>query len=152
MSATSSGFTLPISSSKLRHPSRKPILISTLSVLTACTNTTYRAYEARDAVVHGTGGTRDVVDGMDIWQTGDPPRKYLVVGVIDDDRAHGLIQMSARQSDMVTKAKEVGGDAIIKIASGSRVISFQTQGTRSSATTTPLLRNTSCWAVIKYLE
>jgi hypothetical protein len=37
-------------------------------------------------VVQGHGDTRKIVDGMDVWTHGDPPRPFQVLGIIEDER------------------------------------------------------------------
>ena len=47
--------------------------------------------EARAPVVREGGyGTRKVVDGVDIWTAGEPPRKYQVLGIINDERSREI--------------------------------------------------------------
>jgi ABC-type nitrate/sulfonate/bicarbonate transport system substrate-binding protein len=39
----------------------------------SCTSTDFQSWEGGNSVVQGHGGTRKVVDGMDVWTHGDPP-------------------------------------------------------------------------------
>ena len=101
---------------------------------------------------------------MEIWDNGEPPRKFKVLGIIDDERPGGLIPMSQLRSDMVKKAREAGGDAIIQLNSQSQIAGYYTSGSASataygnrataygSSTTMPVRRNMAKYAVIKYLE
>jgi hypothetical protein len=51
----------------------------------------YQPLEARAPVVREGGyGTRKVVDGVDIWTAGEPPRKYQVLGIINDERSREI--------------------------------------------------------------
>jgi hypothetical protein len=68
--------------------------IASLSFLAACATTEYKPYEAKDNLFEGKGGTKVVVDGMEIWDNGDPPRRFKVLDIIDDERPGGLIPMS----------------------------------------------------------
>jgi hypothetical protein len=45
-------------------------------------------------MVQGHGGTRKVVDGMDVWTHGDPPRPFKLLGIIEDERPGGMIPMA----------------------------------------------------------
>jgi ABC-type nitrate/sulfonate/bicarbonate transport system substrate-binding protein len=49
----------------------------------SCTSTDFQAWEGGNSVVQGHGGTRKVVDGMDVWTHGDPPRRFKVLGIIE---------------------------------------------------------------------
>jgi len=72
--------------------------------------------------------------------------------------------MAQLRSDMVKKAREAGGDAIIQLNSQSRISGYYTSGSASgysdgnstrlhgSATTTAVRRNTSQFAVISYVQ
>jgi hypothetical protein len=58
------------------------------------TSTDFQSWEGRNSVVEGHGGTRKVVDGMDVWTHGDPPRRFQVLGIIEDERPGGIIPMA----------------------------------------------------------
>lgn len=130
--------------------------------LAGCATTEYKAFEGKFNVIDGQGGTKVVVDSMEIWDNGAPPRKFKVLGIIDDERPGGLIPMSQLRSDMVKKAREAGGDAIIQLNSQSQIAGYYTSGSASaygnsataygSSTTMPVRRNMAKYAVIKYLE
>lgn len=133
-------------------------------LLAGCATTEYKAFEGKGNVIDGQGGTKVVVDGMEIWDNGEPPRKFKVLGIIDDERPAGLIPMSQLRSDMVKKAREAGGDAIIQLNSQSQIASYYTSGSASasvygnsataygSSITMPIRRNIAKYAVIKYIE
>ena len=63
----------------------------------------------------GVGGTKVIVEGMEFWDNGEPPRKYMVLGIIEDERPGGPISMANLKGDVVQKAKEVAGDAVIQL-------------------------------------
>lgn len=139
-------------------------IILTASLITGCATTEYKGFEGRNNIIEGKGGTKIVVDGMDIWDNGDPPRKFKVLGIVDDERPGGLIPMSQLRGDVVKKAREVGGDAIIQLNSQSQIAGYYTSGSVSadaygksataygSSTTMPVRRNVAKFAVIKYVE
>lgn len=132
--------------------------------ISGCATTEYKSFEAKDNMFDGKGGTKIVVDGMEMWDNGDPPRKFKVLGIIDDQRPGGLIPMSQLRSDMVKKAREAGGDAVVQLSNQSQIAGYQTSGSASayaygssataygSSTTTPIRRNVAKFAVIKYLD
>jgi hypothetical protein len=72
--------------------------------------------EGGNSVVQGHGGTRKVVDGMDVWTHGDPPRRFKVLGIIEDERSGGMIPM-AQLKHIVQKARQNGGNAVIFVSS-----------------------------------
>jgi hypothetical protein len=133
-------------------------------LLTGCATTEYKVFEGKGNVIDGQGGTKVVVDSMEIWDNGEPPRKFMVLGIIEDERPGGIIPMSRLRSDMVKKAREVGGDAIIQLNSQSKITGYYTSSSASasaygnsataygSSTTMPVRRNMAKYAVIKYVE
>lgn len=136
----------------------------TISALLACAATTeFKAFEAEISVFQGKGGTMAVVDGMEIWDNGDPPRKFKVLGYIDDERRGGLPMLQFR-GDMVKKARGVGGDAIVQLTSRSQITGYYTTDTFTtdasgnpvtgldSSMTMPVRRNVAKFAVIKFLD
>jgi hypothetical protein len=84
-----------------------------LAILCGCAgHTQYTAYEGA-RVEQGTGGTRVVVSGIDIWNHGTPPRSYKILGILDDHRGTGWIAQAGFYDDLAKQAKAAGGDAVI---------------------------------------
>jgi hypothetical protein len=139
------------------------LLLATL-LLTACANTQFQHYEGRNNAYVGQGGSKVVKDGMEIWDNGDPPRKFKLIGVIDDERSSGIIPMSKLNGDMVKKAREAGGDALIKIHSESQITGYMTGAGHqlssygnnttgySAGYASASRKHISKYAVIKYLD
>lgn len=127
----------------------------------ACATTDYKAFEGKlDGVVEGKGGAKVVVDNMDIWDDGEPPRKFKIIGFIDDNRSNSRIPMMFLRGALVDKARKAGGDAIIKLNTQAQLAEFYAAGGASvkvydsairSTYATPD-RNISKYAVIKYLK
>jgi hypothetical protein len=140
------------------------VMVLAASLLAGCATTEYKAYEGKGNVIDGKGGTKVVVDGMEIWDNGEPPRKFKILGIIDDQRPGGLIPMAQLRGDMVKKAREAGGDAIIQLNSDSQIAGYYSSGSASayaygnsataygSSTTMPVRRHFVRFAVIKYAE
>jgi hypothetical protein len=140
-------------------------LLVTLTFLCAsCTSTDFQSWEGRNSVVEGHGGTRKVVDGMDVWTHGDPPRRFKVLGIIEDERPGGIIPMARLKHDIVQKARANGGNAVIFVSSASQLAGYYTAGSASaysygnsasafgSSTTVPITRRSSTYVVIRYLD
>jgi hypothetical protein len=88
-------------------------LMAATLLLAGC-STDYQPLESRAPVVReGAYGTRKVVDGVDIWTTGEPPRKYQVLGVINDERVQAPFEMARYYHDVAAKVKQVGGNGAI---------------------------------------
>jgi hypothetical protein len=83
-------------------------------------------YEGKNAISEGDGGAKKTVDGIDIWSDGAPPRRFQLLGYINDTRHKtgiwGKISMSNLDSDIADVAKKNGGDAVILMDSNAETI------------------------------
>src|SRR5262249_10849547 len=64
---------------------RQFLLLIGSAAIAGCTElvtSDYQPYEGRNNVYEGDGGTKVVVDGVDFWANGSPPRKYAILGVV----------------------------------------------------------------------
>lgn len=60
-------------------------VVAVALAVTACATTTYSTFEGKgDGLIDGKGGTKSVRDGMDIWDYGEPPRRFRILGIIRD--------------------------------------------------------------------
>lgn len=118
------------------------------------------AYEGKDSVSEGRGGTKLVSHGIDFWTTGEPPRRFQVLGVLTDNRSRGLLHGDAVGSGSVAaKVKEAGGDAVIILGQSSKVTGYVHGGQANLTGGTaygfgwsrPVSEETTQMVVIKYL-
>lgn len=131
----------PLAPKKKMSASR---LVAALTLLlAACATASFQPYEGRDAVREGAGGTKLVVDGVDIWANGTPPRRYEILGVVVSEIGGIANQDSAIRSAVAGEVKKRGGDAAIEM---SRDSSYGGQ-IGAMASTTRSMR----FAVIRYL-
>ncbi len=133
-------------------------------VFASCKSTDFQSWEGRNSAVEGHGGTRKIVDGMDVWTHGDPPRRFKVLGIIEDERPGGIIPMAQLKHDIVQKARDNGGNAVIFVSSASQLAGYYTASSASaygygnsatafgSSTTVPITRRSSTYVVIRYLD
>jgi hypothetical protein len=139
------------------------LLLVTALVLAACASTTYRPLDTSgDGIFEGRGGSMSVEDGMDIWDYGAPSGRYRVLGVIEDERQGGaLAPLSGMRHDVVKKAREVGGQALIRFSShterleegpGSARIAEGTFAAPASSSAAPPRRQTAIFLVIQYID
>jgi len=133
--------------------------------LTACTTTTYRPFvTSGDAIFEGKGGIAYAQDGMEIWDFGDPPRRYKVLGIVDDERPGGVGPMNRLFGDVVSKAREVGGQALIQVRNQSQIVGYQRSDSAyavpsanpasaaGTATSIPVRKNKAQFLVIQYVQ
>lgn len=95
---------------------KKLIVVGFIAVaLAGCASTEYRAYEGKEEIVQGVGGTKDVTDGVEFWMTGTPPHKYKIIGVASGAIGSGYGADGIIQSSIAGKVKELGGSAAVLI-------------------------------------
>lgn len=75
---------------------------------------TYSAYEGPEVIKTGEGGTRITKNGIDYWTSGTPPKRYKVIGMVQDKRDEMWDGGHAIGSPNIAgKVKKAGGDAVI---------------------------------------
>lgn len=74
----------------------------------------FSAYEGSPVIKTGQGGTKVTKNNFDYWTSGEPPRRYQVIGLITDKRDEEWDGGRAVGSPNVArKVKAAGGDAVI---------------------------------------
>src|SRR4029077_15922756 len=108
------------------------------TLLVASCSTDYQSMESRAPVVREGGyGTRKVVDGVDIWTSGEPPRKYQVLRVINDERLQAPFEMARYYHDIASKVKKSRGNGAIEVYGYSQITAIvSNSSTTSSGTVT----------------
>lgn len=110
------------------------LLIFTCAMLAGCVSTDYSSYEG-SPIYTGSGGAKKVIDGVDIWESGSPPRRYRVIGMVKDSRGAGVI-MGNGYGAMAAQARAHGGDAIIILGSNVQNVGSYTAPTYAQSNTT----------------
>ena len=86
----------------------------------------FLAYEGKNTVQEGDGGSKKLVDGVDFWLEGAPPRQFQLLGYVTDTRHKtglwGVISMSMLESDVAKLARANGGEAVILVNSESETL------------------------------
>lgn len=104
------------------------LLIFSLVFLSSCATTEFKPVEEKNVVFEGKGGTKTVIDGMDIWKDGEPPHKFKVLGFIFDQRSGAILPAALLYADVARKAREVGGSALIQLVNQSQAEGYYTVG------------------------
>src|SRR5260370_41034904 len=100
-------------------------------------------WEGDRAVLIGKGGgTRKVVDGIDVWINGEPPRKFRVLVMVGDVRPGGPPSPAELDHDIVSNVRQWKGDAAMTVSPSSRIVNWSK----------PPIPARSRFAVIKYLD
>ncbi len=91
------------------------LLILIAAILVGCATANFQPYEGRNNLYEGDGGTKDVVEGIEIWANGTPPRKYSILGVVTSEIGAGFRSQDLIHAAVAKVARERGGDAAIQI-------------------------------------
>ena len=92
------------------------ILVVWLSLVAAgCATADYQPYEGKNNLYEGEGGTKVVVNGVDFWANGLPPRKFSILGVVTSEIGSGIGDVDLIRSAVASETKSKGGDAAIQI-------------------------------------
>jgi hypothetical protein len=136
--------------------------IAALALLLAGCVTEYYPYQGGGPMI-GQGGAAKRIDGIDIWQIGAPPRKFQIIGFIEDTRPGSPPSMAQRDSALAAVAKQHGGDGVLiqsdvvqyagSVTSGNAFTTFGAGSafTTGSAISAPIVRREGRFFVIKYL-
>ena len=133
-------------------------LLGMTLILSACA-TDYYTYQGAP-VMTGTGGATKNVNGVDLWITGTPPRKFRVIGYITDSRPGRGIAMMERDGAIAAEAKAKGGDGVLMNTDNEQVmgaVSLTSVNTFYhnafiNSTAMPITRRNSTFYVIKYVN
>ncbi|MEN9863977.1 MAG: hypothetical protein RLZZ601_1741 [Pseudomonadota bacterium] len=93
-------------------------LLITITFLTACATIDFQPYEGNSAY-EGSGGTKVVVDGVDFWANGAPPRKFKIIGVVTSEIGSGYGDEALIRSSVASEVIKQGGNAAIQLNSNS---------------------------------
>jgi hypothetical protein len=142
-----------------------PLVLLVIALAVAgCASTEYLAYEGRNAIREGQGGTKRTIDGVDFWETGEPPRRFQILGVINDDRPDAPLPRMQRNHAIAKLAKAQGGNAVMLLSQDSKITGYvntgvstaQMNGNTMTAVNTggaqAVRRASQSLAVVKYLD
>lgn len=141
------------------------LVVAGIALLAGCVTTKYKSFESATSQIYvGRGGTKEVVDGMEVWDNGEPPRAYSVIGFVEDERPDAPYPMQVMRGEIAKKAREAGGDAVVQVSNQSQItgmVGFSTGnawGNWRSASAigtsfaAPTRTNSARFAVIKYVD
>ena len=126
------------------------LLLPVLIFAAGCATNTVKPWSSSE-VRQGKGGSVRNVDGIDIWEHGEPDRPHKIIAVIERSvplvpGVSALIYHAATmESELVSAAKEQGGDGIVVVERQSSYLGQSSRGT-------PLNAMSRTVAVIKYVR
>jgi hypothetical protein len=105
-----------------------------LLAFAGCADTEFYSYSG-SGVYMGTGDASRNINGIDLWVTGTPPRKFRIIGYITDERLGGPIAMAGRDRGMEAEAKRAGGDGLLLTGDQTNFMGSMTTGNTSGFVT-----------------
>ncbi len=100
---------------------RAIICLLAAAVCISCATSDYQPYEGKSNLYEGKGGTKVVVDGVDFWANGEPPRKYTILGVVANEVGSGIGDEAIIRAAAANEVKKRGGHAAIQLDSNSSI-------------------------------
>jgi hypothetical protein len=96
------------------------LLLLAVLILAGCSYApSFSQYEGPN-ILTGTGGTCTKVRGIDVWDTGTPPRKYRILGMMSSEGGrYSDINFEIEQIAKAAPAK--GADAIILLSAENHI-------------------------------
>jgi hypothetical protein len=85
-------------------------LTASVFLFPACRHVTYTTYQGTGPV-EGTGGTVRSINGVEIWENGNPNRRYTILGVTDQERTSS--NPKKYDEELCHIAQKHGGNAVI---------------------------------------
>jgi hypothetical protein len=82
--------------------------------IAGCATVDYQSYEGAKPM-EGAGGTKVVVNGIDFWANGSPPRRFIVIGVATSEIGSGFGDESMIRSAVSDEVIKQGGNAAIQM-------------------------------------
>jgi hypothetical protein len=84
--------------------------------MAGCASTNYQAYEGRtDQIIEGQGGTKEIVNGIELWDNGNPPRRYKVIGVATVEDFDNVFGQQRIRTAMANQVRQAGGNAAVML-------------------------------------
>jgi hypothetical protein len=128
-------------------------LLFTMVLLCGCSSVKFTEYHG-STVFQGKGGALRSVDDVEIWEDGEPDRKYKILGFVEESRGHRvplgrISRLFSNSSDsdsaIVKAAHKHGGDAVIIVGGSQEPASDEGYGRGSHQRTKKVV-------IIKYVE
>ncbi len=126
------------------------VLVLALALtLAACATVDFLPYEGKRNLYEGEGGTKVVVDKIDVWANGTPPRKYSIIGIIVIEVGSGKGDQAGIRSTVASEVKKRKGSAAIQVTNNS---SFAGVLHNAPGFYKPTRARQMQFAIVKYVE
>lgn len=95
------------------------LAIALAVLFSGCATVDFQPYEGKNNSYEGNGGTKVVVDGIDFWANGTPPRKYTIIGMVVSEVGSGVGDESLIRTAVASEVKKQQGNAAIQVNNNS---------------------------------
>ena len=153
---------------KTRTMTRIVGLLLALLAMPVFASPEFTRYYGRDAVIEGQGGEMKVVEGVEFWSNGAPPRRFELLGYLSDRRhASGMlgkIRLKGLEKDIAKAALQNGGEAVVLVSADQEIVGHVSTGNANAystgqnsarawgtSTTAPVAKQNTRYAVIRFL-
>jgi len=86
-----------------------------LTALAGCATVDYSAFEYRHGskIIEGDGGSKRMVEGVEIWDSGDPPHRYRILGITRVVEYDQMFMSSTMLHAIAQQVKKADGNAAV---------------------------------------
>lgn len=95
---------------------KRIIALALAAVLAGCTSVDFQSYDDTSRVHRGTGGTRVVVDGIELYTSGAPAREYVILGAVEAAVGDGYGADGMVRGAVAREIRARGGDAGVLVS------------------------------------
>ncbi len=135
---------------------RLPLSVLVALLMIGCAETHYQQFEGRNGsqIVEGQGGTKEVVDGYDIWGYGTPPRRYRILGVVSIEDFDNSLGRGRIRDALLGQIKAVKGDGAVAVdaAGGGSGMTMIVGSSGQVAAGPSFGKKVVRWQIIKYVD
>jgi hypothetical protein len=124
------------------------LMMCLIACVTGCATIDFQPYEGKTKVLEGEGGTKVVVDGIEFWANGSPPRKYTIIGMVTSEIGAGIGDEAIIRSAVAGEVKKQGGDAAVQVSSNTSFSGMIKIATSYAATSAKSMQ----FAIVKYVN
>jgi hypothetical protein len=124
------------------------LMLILVACIAGCATIDYQPYEGKNKILEGEGGTKVVVDGIEFWANGSPPRKYTIIGMVTSEVGAGVGDEAMIRSAVAGEVKKQGGDAAVQVSSNTSFSGVIKIATSYAATSAKSMQ----FAIVKYVN
>ncbi len=90
-------------------------LLVSAALTSGCVSTHSFPNDGPAFLYDGQGGSMTTLDGIEVWETGEPNGRHRLVGVVVDHHRSVAVTDEVIRRDLLRHAREYGADAVVNV-------------------------------------